>query len=67
MLIDVPYSQKAFCSFEKSLNDQNYSSGFQHPAIKFPPAKFTVNWILKQSGHDFFHDYYWILNQSGHG
>ena len=21
----------------------------------------TVNWILKQSGHDFFHDYYWIL------
>ena len=26
----------------------------------------TVNWILKQSGHDFFHDYYWILKQSGH-
>ena len=24
-------------------------------------------WILKQSGHDFFHDYYWILKQSGHG
>ena len=23
----------------------------------------TVNWILKQSEHDFFHDYYWILNQ----
>ena len=23
----------------------------------------TVNWILKQSGHDFFHDYYWILKQ----
>ena len=21
----------------------------------------TVNWILKQSGHDFFHNYYWIL------
>ena len=26
----------------------------------------TVNWILKQPGHDFFHDYYWILKQSGH-
>ena len=26
----------------------------------------TVNWILKQSGHDFFHDYYWILKLSGH-
>ena len=26
----------------------------------------TVNWILKQSGHDFFHDYYWILKQTGH-
>ena len=26
----------------------------------------TVNWILKQSGHNFFHDYYWILKQSGH-
>ena len=26
----------------------------------------TVNWNLKQSGHDFFHDYYWILKQSGH-
>ena len=24
----------------------------------------TVNWILKQSVHDFFHDYYWILKQS---
>ena len=24
------------------------------------------NWILKQSGHDFFHDYYWIFKQSGH-
>ena len=23
-------------------------------------------WILKQSGHDFFHDYYWILIQLGH-
>ena len=23
-------------------------------------------WILKQSGHDFFHDYYWILKQLGH-
>ena len=23
-------------------------------------------WILKRSGHDFFHDYYWILKQSGH-
>ena len=21
-------------------------------------------WILKQSGHDLFHDYYWILKQS---
>ena len=27
----------------------------------------TVNWILKQSQHDFFHDYYWILKQSGLG
>ena len=26
----------------------------------------TVNWILKQSVHDFFHDYYWTLKQSGH-
>ena len=26
----------------------------------------TVNWIVKQSGHDFFHDYYWILKQSEH-
>ena len=26
----------------------------------------TAYWILKQSGHDFFHDYYWILKQSGH-
>ena len=26
----------------------------------------TVNWILKQSGHNFFHDYYWTLKQSGH-
>ena len=26
----------------------------------------TVNWILKQQGHDFFYDYYWILKQSGH-
>ena len=26
----------------------------------------TVNWILKQSGHNFFHDYYWVLKQSGH-
>ena len=25
----------------------------------------AVNWILKQSGHDFFHDYYLILKQSG--
>ena len=24
------------------------------------------NWNLKQSGYDFFHDYYWILKQSGH-
>ena len=24
-----------------------------------------VNWILKQSGHDVFHDYYWIFKQSG--
>ena len=23
----------------------------------------TVNWILKQPGHDFFHDYYWIIKQ----
>ena len=23
-------------------------------------------WILKRSGHDFFHDHYWILKQSGH-
>ena len=23
-------------------------------------------WILKQSGHGFFHDYYWIPKQSGH-
>ena len=23
-------------------------------------------WILKQSGHDYFHDYCWILKQSGH-
>ena len=23
-------------------------------------------WILKQFGHDFFHDYYWILKQLGH-
>ena len=26
----------------------------------------SVNWILKQSGHDFFHDYYKILKQPGH-
>ena len=26
----------------------------------------TVDWILKQSYHDFFHDYYWILKQSVH-
>ena len=26
----------------------------------------TVNSILKQSGHDFFYDYYWVLKQSGH-
>ena len=26
----------------------------------------TVDWILKQSCHDFFHDYYWILKQSVH-
>ena len=26
----------------------------------------TVNWILKQSGHDIFHDYHWIRKQSGH-
>ena len=26
----------------------------------------NVNGILKQSGQDFFHDYYWILKQSGH-
>ena len=26
----------------------------------------TFNWILRQSGHDFFDDYYWILKQSGH-
>ena len=24
------------------------------------------HWILKESGHDFFHDYYWIFKQSGH-
>ena len=29
--------------------------------VKF--SQVTVNWILKQSGHDFFHDYYWILKQ----
>ena len=29
-------------------------------------SQVTVNCILKQSGHDFFHDYYWILKQSGH-
>ena len=32
----------------------------------FKLTQATVNWILKQSGHDFFHDYYWILKQSGH-
>ena len=26
----------------------------------------TVNWILKQPGHDSFNDYYWIVEQSGH-
>ena len=29
-------------------------------------SRATVNWILKQSGQDFFHDYYWILEHSGH-
>ena len=29
-------------------------------------SKATANWILKQSRHDFFHDYYWILKQSGY-
>ena len=24
-------------------------------------------WMLKQLGHDFFHDYYWILKHSGLG
>ena len=32
----------------------------------FKLSQATVNWILKQSGHDIFHDYYWILKQSGH-
>ena len=26
-------------------------------------SQLTVNQIFKQSGHDFFHDYYWILKQ----
>ena len=29
-------------------------------------SQVTVNWILKQSAHNLFLDYYWILKQSEH-
>ena len=26
-------------------------------------SQVTINWMFKQLGHDFFHDYHWILKQ----
>ena len=38
ILIDVQYSQKAVCSFEKGSNCQNHSfSGSHYPVKKLPP------------------------------
>ena len=39
ILIDVQYSQKAVFSFEKGSNDQNHSSGSNHPVKEVPPGQ----------------------------
>ena len=44
ILIDVQYSQKAVCSFEKSFICQNHSSSSSlHPVKKILLVKFTIS------------------------
>ena len=54
ILIDVRYSQKAVCSFEKGSNSQNHSSSGPHhlvkempPPEKFPSSLLSLNTIWK--------------------